>query len=350
MVERPLVSVIILNYNGRKNLGFILKNCVSSVLQCNYPNFEVIFVDNASLDDSVDYIKKEFGKNPRFRIIRNEKNFGFTEGNNVGMRQSEAEYIVLLNSDTRVDPDWLSELVTLAKKDRVGAVQSKILQMDSPGLIDCAGGFVDYYGYHFERGKGEKASIYEMQDEIFYAKGAAVLFNREVLKRTGLFDSDIFLYFDETDLCWRIWLSGYKVIFSPKLIVYHASGSTTSAMQAQMRSYFYVRNHILVLIKNYGLKNLFISFLVTFFYENRTAALSLVRRKPLVNKATLSAFVWNLVHLKNTWKKRQIIQALRVVSDDVIKKKMLSPSPPFPLYLVFSKSRYLKRQIRVGKE
>lgn len=350
MVEWPLVSVIILNYNGRKNIGFILKNCVSSVLHCNYPNFEVIFVDNASIDDSVDFIKKEFGQNQRLRLIRNERNFGFTEGNNVGIRNAKAEYIALLNSDTRVEPDWLSELVILAKQNSVGAVQSKILQMDSPGLIDCAGGFVDSYGYHFERGRGEKASSYELQDEIFYAKGAAVLFKREVLKRTGLFDSDIFLYFDETDLCWRIWLSGYKVLFAPKSIVYHASGSSTSVMQTQARSYFYVRNHILVLTKNYGLKNLFRSVLMTLLYENRTAALFLARRKPLVSNATLSAFVWNLIHLKTTWKKRQLVQTFRVESDDFIKKKMLPPYPPFPLYLVFSRSRYLKRQIRFGKE
>lgn len=350
MLDWPLVSVIILNYNGRKNLGLILKNCIASVLDINYPNFEVLFVDNASTDGSADFIEKVFGQNPRLRLIRNEKNFGFAEGNNVGIRNAKAEYIALLNSDTKVDPKWLKELVTSAQQDCVGAVQSKILQMNSPGKIDCAGGFVDYYGYHFERGRGEKASSYNRQDEIFYAKGAGVMFKREILKKTGLFDSDIFIYFDETDLCWRIWLSGYKVLFAPKSIVYHASGSTTSALQTQKRSYFYMKNHLLVLIKNFGLENLFTSGLATLLYETRTASLFLARRKPLVSYAMLSALVWNLLHLKPIWKKRQLVQALREVSDDFIKKKMLPPCPPFPLYLVFSRSRYLKRQILSGKE
>jgi GT2 family glycosyltransferase len=126
-------------------LGAILKNRPTSVFDANYPNFEVLFVDNASTDDSVEFVKRNFGQNLRLRTIRNERNFGFAEGNNIGIRNAKGKYIALLNSDTKVDPEWLEELVEVIEYPGVGAVQSKLLAMDSPDLLDCAGGFIDYY-------------------------------------------------------------------------------------------------------------------------------------------------------------------------------------------------------------
>jgi hypothetical protein len=105
-----LVSIVILNYNGRK-LGKILTKCLESVLATDYPNFEVLFVDNASEDSSVDFVMNAFGLNPKLTIIRNEQNLGYADGNNIGIRRAKGEYIVLLNNDTQVDPQWLSELV-----------------------------------------------------------------------------------------------------------------------------------------------------------------------------------------------------------------------------------------------
>lgn len=345
MLGSSHVSVIVLNYNGRKRLGKILHNCLESVLKTDYPNFEVLFVDNASTDDSINYVKEKFGQDKKLRIIQNERNFGFAEGNNAGIRNAKGRYIALLNSDTRVDPNWLKELVRAIQPSDVGAVQSKLLQMDSADTLDCAGGFIDYYGYHFERGRGEKSSKYSQPGEIFYAKGAGVLFKREVLAKTGLFDPEIFMYFDETDLCWRIWLSGYKVLFAPKSIVYHASGLTASKLQQKTRSYYYTRNHILVLLKNYDLGNMFKAVAVSIIFEFRNMVLFLARRKPHVSIAIIEALSWNLFHSKYAWKKRQVIQRLvRKVSDEQIKKIMLKPYPPFPLYLVFSRFRYLKKQ------
>jgi hypothetical protein len=154
------------------------------------------------------------------------------------------------------------------------------------------------------------------------------------------------MYFDETDLCWRIWLSGYKVLFAPKSIVYHASGSTASKLQEKARTYFHVRNHFLVLVKNYNLKNLFKALMVSILYEARTAVLFLTRQKPLVSQAIFKALIWNILHFKGTWKKRQTTQRLvRKVSDEEIQKVMLKPCPPFPFYLLYSRSRYLKRSI-----
>ncbi len=335
-----MISVIILNHNGRKNLGEVLTDCITTTLNSDYPNFEVIFVDNASTDDSVSYVKKNFGMNKRLRIVQSERNLGFAEGNNIGIRVAKGDYFALLNSDTSVSPSWLKELVRTIKPQDVGAVQSKLLSMDSPSLLDSAGGLVDYYGYHLERGRGKNALAYNQTTEIFYAKGAAALLKREVLAKIGFFDSDIFLYFDEVDLCWRIWLSGHMVMYAPTSIACHASGKTASSLQQRQRLFFYVRNHILVLVKNYDLANAFKAIIVSLLFETRNFMLFLLRGKPLVALSIIEGLFWNLTHLRATWRKRQVVQKqIRKVSDEDVKRHMLKPLPTFPLYILFSRTR-----------
>jgi GT2 family glycosyltransferase len=341
-----LVSVVIINYNGLRNLGKILDGCLDSVLKTVYPSFEVLFVDNASSDGSAEYVQRQFGTNGKLRIIRNEKNLGFAEGNNRGIKQAKGKFIALLNSDTRVTENWLTELVKAVHPSNVGAAQSKLLQMDKPTLLDCAGGLLDFYGYHFERGQGETPSRYNRGGEIFYAKGASVIFKREALSKAGLFDPEVFMYFDEVDLCWRIWLSGYKVVYSPASTVYHASGSTAAKMQSQERLYFYARNHLMVLLKNFGLMNAAKAVKVSLLFEVRNVGLLLARRKPLAGLAIIKAFCWNLRNMKQTWTKRQTVQnCIRQIPDTEVKVHMLTPCPPFPLYILFPRSRYEKTKI-----
>ncbi len=341
-----MVSVVILNYNGKKQLGSLLKECLRSVFGSNYSSFEVIFVDNASTDRSIEFVKETFVGETRLQIVENDQNYGFAEGNNIGISRSSGEYVALLNSDTKVDPDWLTALVNAAESPDVGAAQSRLLQMQRPEFLDCAGGLLDFYGYHFERGRGEKSNMFNEAGEIFYAKGASVLLKRTVLEKTGLFDPEVFMYFDEVDLCWRIWLSGHKVIYVPSSIVYHASGATASKMQEKARLYFYVRNHFMVLLKNYNLANAFKAIAVSFLFEIRNVFLFLIRRRPLVSASILRALIWNLVYLRRTWAKRSAVQGqVRKVSDERIKQQMLVPKPMFPLYLVSQD----KRSGRIGK-
>ncbi len=339
----PMVSIIILNYNGQKILGKILTDCIESVFKTNYPNFEVLFIDNASTDSSVEFIKKKFGENEKLRIIVNDRNYGFTEGNNIGIRNASGDYFALLNTDTKVDPQWLKELVNAIQPPEIGAAQSKLIKMQDPNILDCAGGWLDFYGYHFERGQGEKTCLYEHAGEIFYGKGAGLILKRTVLEKTGLFDSDLFMYFDESDLCWRIWLSGHKVVFVPKSIVFHASGLTASNLKGK-RMFFYARNHLAVLLKNYSLGNVVRTVTVSIFYETRNIIKFLFKRKTDVSIAIFQGLLWNLFNLKAVWKKRLVVQNfVRKISDEEVKKRMLPPYPPFPLYLIFSRFRYSKK-------
>ncbi|MEM3871081.1 MAG: glycosyltransferase family 2 protein [Nitrososphaeria archaeon] len=340
-----LVSVIILNYNGLRNLGNILKECIESVLNTDYPNFEVLFVDNASTDGSVDFIKKKFGWDARLKIIQNERNFGFAEGNNIGMKKAKGEYIVLLNNDTKVDSQWLKELVKALQAPEIGAAQSKILQLQNPNLLDCAGGFIDYIGLSYSRGYGEKAEKYQKITEIFYAKGAALIIKRKVLKRIGCLDPIMFLYYEEADLCWRVWLNGYKVIFVPTSIVYHAQGATTSKLFEHSRVYFLTRNRIITLIKNYDLKSLLKNLPSLILLDIRNALVLILRRKWCTSFSIFEAIIWNITHLKYIWKKRSIVQnIIRRVSDDRIHEIMIKPYPPFPHSLILSKSCWLRKK------
>lgn len=326
-----------------------MEDCLASLFSTDYPNFELLFVDNGSTDHSVEYVNKKFGQTPQLRVVRNERNFGFAEGNNRGIKAAKGEYIALVNTDTRVDSAWLRELVEAIQSPDVGAVQSKLLMMHSPDLLDSGGGLLDYYGYHVERGRGEKAAVYNRTAEVFYAKGAGVLIKSKALQKTGLLDPDIFMYFDETDLCWRLRLCGFKMFYIPNSIVYHASGVTASILQERNRLFFHVRNHLLVLLKNYGLGNLVKAGAVSILLELRNLILFLVRGKPLVSLAIVQALFWNLRSLKVTWGKRRVVQEIiRVVPDSEVKKAMLKPYPPFPLYLVFSRFRYIKHKQKIN--
>jgi hypothetical protein len=326
-------------------LGKVLEDCLDSVLKTSYSNFEVLFVDNASTDGSVDFVTKRFSAYKNLRVVQNEKNYGFTEGNNKGIKEAKGKYLAILNNDTKVNPDWLSELVKVAQNPQIAAVQSQLLVMNKPNVLDSAGGLVDYYGYHYEIGRGEEPSKYTQSREVFYGKGASLLMKREVLDKTGLFDPTLFMYFDEVDLCWRILLGNYKVVYAPASVVYHASGSTTSTLQLRTRLYFYTRNHIVVLLKNYNLANAFKAIAVSILFEARNMIRFLAKREPLVSVSIFEALLWNVCRLKQTWKQRQIVQSrVRKVPDEAIRRQMLKPYPPFPLYLLFSRSKYQKEQ------
>ncbi|MEM3833375.1 MAG: glycosyltransferase family 2 protein [Thermoprotei archaeon] len=143
----PLVSVIILNYNGLKYID----KCLKSVLCTDYPNFEVIFVDNASTDESCEYLERRYSFNPRTKIVKNPENYGFAKGNDVGANHASGKYIVFLNVDTKVDPAWLTKLVSTLELDTsIGAAQAKLLRMDDPGRLDTCGHKLTPYGFTYE--------------------------------------------------------------------------------------------------------------------------------------------------------------------------------------------------------
>jgi len=212
----PFVSVIILNYNG---ITFI-DRCLSSVLESNYDNREIIFVDNASTDGSIELVKNKY---QGIRVIRNNKNLGFMKGCNVGIRASFGEIIVLLNIDTEVRKDWLVELVEVMRKDKsIRIVGSKLLypggtHIQHAGSVIHDNGLTDHIG-NMEMDLGQ----YDQLSDVDYVSGASVAIDRKFLESIGLIDEGYSpLYYDDPDLAIQAGRQGYRVVLAPKSVVIH---------------------------------------------------------------------------------------------------------------------------------
>jgi len=343
-VKVPKVSVIVLNYNGMR----YIERCLSSVFLTNYPSLEVILVDNASKDGSRDLALSMFGRKAGFRLISSPVNLWVPGGYNLGARNSAGEYLIFLNNDTVVESDWVIELIrTISKDSSIGAAQSKILVLENPCLLDCAGGFLDPLGMPWERGAGKKdLGQYDKPDEIFYAKGAAMMVRRDVFFKVGGFDETYMSYFEETDLSWRIWLHGLRVIFVPTSKIYHAGGGTMHLVYRPDIYYRYRRNQLLTLLKNYNSKNVVKYFGIAILVDFRNLLVILLskltrRRVQLVQPITLlSVYVWLIRHIDTVIEKRAFVQMrIRKVSDSFIFRKAMRKMFSAPRLLLFGQTR-----------
>ena len=321
----PMVSVIILNFNGKSKIGKVLDECLSSVLNSDYPNFEIVFVDNGSMDGSVEYVKEKFNNYPNLKLLKLEKNYGYAGGNNVGFKHTDrmSKYIVFLNNDVVVEKDWLKKLVEVMESDSlIGAGQPKILNLFNKHVVDSAGGFIDYLGRSKRRGRGEiDKGQYDEVCEVFYASGAAMIVKREVLEKVGLFDPDYFLTYEEVDLCWRVWLAGWKVVYIPSAVVYHGESMTTKTIFGHIKSpqilYHSRKNQLSTLIKNYSLFNLTrYGMLALILYTGFSLVMLLLKEKIVYGLIELKAIYYTVKKTPQLFKKRLTIQkTIRRVKD-----------------------------------
>ena len=244
-------AVVILNWNGRKYLEQFLP------LLIRYSNgeAEIIVADNASNDDSISFLESNF---PSVRIIRNYANEGFARGYNLALKQVEADYYILLNSDIEVTPDWIRPVIDMMEKDpSIAACQPKIrsyLDRSKFEYAGAAGGFIDKYGYPFCRGRlfqslEEDLGQYDDATEIFWATGACMFVRADLFHQAGGLDEDFFAHMEEIDLCWRLKNLGYKIMYCPQSVVYHIGGGTLPKISWR-KTYFNFRNNFYLLYKN----------------------------------------------------------------------------------------------------
>jgi len=320
--NQPLISVIVVSYNSMKFLG----KCLQSVWETTYGKFEIILVDNASTDGSIEYVEKKFGHENRLHIIRNARNLGFAEGNNVGAQAAKGDFIAFLNSDTTVNPDWLNESLKVLRSDlTIGVCQSKLLSMENPKVIDSTGDFIDYYGVMMRRGgdlKEKDVGQYDKAEEIFSARAAAMIVKRKVIEEVGLFDPIFFITYDDIDFCWRVRLRGYKVVFAPKSIVYHVGEAFTPTV---FKVFFTTRNWLISLMKNYELKTLGkILPSVATLVMSIIAAELFVRKRPDLALRRIKGILWVVQYFKIIYKKRLKVQfQIRKLPDSEIMKHMV---------------------------
>ncbi len=237
------LSVIIPNWNGVKHLPICL-----NALNCQtYNDFDVILVDNGSADESVAYVKQN---HPLVKVHAFPENRGFATACNAGVAESEAQYIALLNTDTKPHPDWIRSLVSAmdAASPQVACLASKMLKMNLPDLIDDAGDILTWRGGTFKRGHGQPASRYNDPEEVFAPCAGAALYRRSVMNEMGGFDESFFAYLEDMDLGLRIRLAGYRCLFVPTAKVFHVGHG--SALPHEHYIFLIARNRIFLFLKN----------------------------------------------------------------------------------------------------
>jgi GT2 family glycosyltransferase len=315
------------NYNGIH----VLPNCLNSLLNTAYPFFDIIIVDNGSVDGSVEFIKK-FKKSSELNItlIENDRNLGFALANNIGATYSGCKYIVFLNNDTIVDRNWLNHMVNVLERDGgVGAIQSLLLTKD--GLsVDSLGGIVDVFGSAEDRRSGSfsvQKKTNSGMEEIFSACAAAVLIRKKVFEEVGMFDQQFFAYYEDVDLSWRIRLRGYSVILDRESVVFHLRSQTSKRFRRQLFEYHLYKNQLAMLFKNYGSKTLLrVLPVVGLLYFYRIIN-GLKRMDGYLAVAPLRAILWNFKNVKHLIVQRYFVQHyVRRVTDREI-EDMMSKRP-----------------------
>jgi GT2 family glycosyltransferase len=219
MLKNSLISIIILNYNG----GQIIQDCIESIYKTTKAEFEIILIDNNSIDSSDKKCKEKF---PQINLIENNKNIGMT-ARNIGIDNSNGSFIVFLDSDTIVKPEWLTNFLDSYNEHGEGLYQPKFLEKDRPNIINSAGNMINVFGLTYLRGRGEiDSGQFNEFKEISYTGGACTFASVASIKKIGRIDPIFFAYHDDVDYGWRGLLLDIPSYYEPKSIVYHYGSPT----------------------------------------------------------------------------------------------------------------------------
>jgi GT2 family glycosyltransferase len=313
----PLVSIIIVNHNGEK----LLSDCLASLRDLEYKNYEIILVDNSSSDGSINLIENHF---PLIHLIRLEKNYGYAIANNIAARIAKGDLLLFLNNDTNVTNGFLSSLVSAMRLENADICQPMLLYPD--GRIDSAGDYVDILGRAYNS-KSHTSTI----KNILSARGACMLIKRSVFSALNGFDEKFFVGFEDVDLGWRAWIIGYKTILVPNSIVYHLGGQTTNKF-TDIMEFHSVKNNLMLRFTNFDtyfcVKSIFLFILINSI--KKFFGISLI--KEIESSQTLPSFRtimqsvgWIVRNFSYLWKKRREIQLRKVRStDDLIRLDLIT--------------------------
>ena len=238
------ITIVIPNYNGMK----FIKGCLDSLENQSFKNFELIIVDNATQDGSNEFIVKNY---PDVRFIALEQNYGFSRAVNEGMRACDSDYVVLLNNDTEVEPEWLSNLGRCISNDaNVFSCSSKMIQYHDRTKIDDAGDEYNILGWAYKRGDGRSKEEYNINSGIFSSCAGAAIYRRSVFDEIGYFDENFFAYMEDVDISYRAKIHGYRNVYCSDAIVYHIGSATSGSKYNSFKIKLAARNNIYVAYKN----------------------------------------------------------------------------------------------------
>jgi len=322
-------SIIIVNWNGLDHL----KKYLPSVVASNYEAFEVIIADNGSSDQSIEWVKQEF---PEIKVIALDQNYFFAGGNNRASKIANHEWLVFLNNDVQVDPNWLDQMSNMIENTpNAGILQPKIKSLNQPSYFEyagAAGGYLDRFGYPYCRGRiwdvvEKDTGQYNQPSTVDWASGAAMFIKKDLFEQLNGFDEDFEMHMEEIDLCWRARNVGIEVMYCPESVVYHLGGGSLS--QGSFKKIWYnYRNNWYMLVKNVSNQQ-FISTLSMRFALDMVACL-----KAFITGQFHEAYAIIRAHLSFLAKIPKLLQK-RTIEESTIKNKAGQRNPLRPPFLVW---------------
>ena len=303
------IAVVILNFNGKKLLQQFLPTVIQHSSQAT-----IYVADNASTDDSISFLKTEF---PTVKLIELKENYGFAKGYNEALKQVDADYFVLLNSDVEVTPNWIEPIINLMAADKtIAAAQPKILAYNEKNEFEYAGacgGFIDKYGYPFCRGRifdmlEKDNAQYNQAIEVFWATGACMFVRADVYKDLKGFDDFYFAHMEEIDLCWRIKNTQHKVMAVPASLVYHVGGGTLNKLSPR-KTFLNFRNSLISLTKNNVSGSLFLKIITRLVLDGVAGIKFFIEGNPSHTWAIVKAHFSFYANLKTTLRLRKEIKS-----------------------------------------
>lgn len=325
------LSIIVLNFNGRD----VLENCLRSIIESEYKDFEVIVVDNASTDESPKVALEFASRDSRVRLIQNESNLGFCAGYNVGAGAARGGYLALVNNDTEFPPNSFKEIISVMEADpNIGLCEGKIIlpgnRVSYPGKRFNPIATISKTDFFPELDHGQ----YDYLHEIFSAGGVAPVVRASVAKQVGLYDADLWWTNDIEDLSWRVHLGGYKVVFVPSAVVHHLArlGGGWYARDIRMRVAFHsTKNHLYVLLKNGSTRTLLRYVPIISVIRCAELFFLFLNNKPDLFASKMRAHLWLVRHAKHILAERRKVQA--GVKLSVKEFQSLMSKPDFGLLL-----------------
>ena len=331
--NEPFVSIIIINFNG----GDIVHECINSIYETVMNKFEIILIDNKSSDNSSTRCKERWSE---IKLIQNNENIGLT-ARNTGIKESQGEFIVFLDSDTVVTNGWLENLIQSYIKNGDGLYQPKLLEKKRPDVINSAGNMINILGMGFSRGKGEKdEGQYEKFQEIGYTSGACTFTSTKIIKKIGNINNIFFSYHDDLDYGWRGWLQKIPSYYEPKSKIYHL-GSPTLKWSAK-KFYFLERNRWICLLYLYSTSAILKIFPILVILEIGIFFYFLTKG---YGKEKVRALISIFKLRKQIKKNKNKIKKLKNISDKEVIKHFVNDFE-FPSNLVQSSSNITNKVIK----
>jgi len=318
-----IISIIIVNFNGKK----YLKNCIHSLLKQTFKDFEILIIDNNSIDSSIQDIEKEFA-DTRIRIFRNSENIGFSKANNIGINFSLGKYILFLNNDTLVDSDFLHKMYIFYTSNTYNIVGPQEYTYDKKRKISTYSSF-DILGYPY---------LSENPVKSLYLVGFCLFFSKDFYVKTKGLDNNFFMYFEETDWFWRIKLFGYSFSINNDVKVYHAGNEQKNINFKSLGPKN--QNNLTMLLKNYSSFSLFFILPLFFFINILEIILFTIILKPSISLGYVISWFNIFKNFKDILSKRNWVQRNRIITDfQILKHQHIGISK---LEQLIQKINYLK--------